>query len=560
MAQRSYSRIQGTINLLDVYGVNRDRDAQLKNLIDLRTGVKYTAQSAKDNFPALWGYLQVKGFTDQEFLNLYEFECAWLDAVWSCDTYIGYPAVYTRPGNVTQSRAWIQAPDGWFRIAFGCMTGLGRYSGKHAQVYGESTGGNVGSTPGTAIVTDHANWSPKQPQRNGIFASAWGQDFGQIGGLAYSEGVIVEYFRVVGGMSQKDPSFTSYGITGSHPGENSSYRFNMVTNMNDDGYAIIGGTPGLMDTNSAFYNNGYGFGMRSNNALTNMNMITPSGDNNRKGLIGIMAMDGQSVSGGEFVITGLKAEGRGQVHKAVVVEAPMGLLSLTINGATVACDQTQPELFEINSSKGNGQFASWQVDVRGLLQVGNANAMLTDKGTGKTYKVGGPYQPMSFCITDAGIVSSSRTSDPPVGGSTGGGTTPPVDPPPTGSIVATASVPSATEQGVLREPKYMVDGVAGTYWMGLGGMTNGQKVTITFPAVRKAKGLTFKMPTGYSNSFPKKFEVRASTGGAFTSLGNFTGAATSTATWTERDVLVLEIICREANPSAYWGISEVTFQ
>lgn len=559
MAQRSYSRIQGTISLLDVYGVNRDRNAQLKDLIDLRTGVKYTAQSAKDNFPALWGYLQVKGFTDQEFLNLYEFECAWLDAVWSCDTYIGYPAVYTRPGNITQSRAWIQAPDGWFRVAFGCMTGLGRYSGKHAQVYGESTGGNVGSTPGTAIVIDHANWSPKQPQRNGIFASAWGADFGQVGGLAYSEGVIVEYFRVVGGMNQKDPSFTSYGITGSHPGENSSYRFNMVTNMNDDGYAIIGGTPGLMDTNSAFYNNGYGFAMMSNNALTNMKMDTPSGDNNRKGLIGIRAMNSQSVSGGEFVITGLKAEGRGQVHKAVVVEAPMGLLSLTVNGATVACDQTQPELFEINSSKGNGQFASWEVNVNGLLQVGNANAMLTDKGTGKTYKVGGPYQPMSFVINDGGIVSASRTSDPPVSTGTGGGTTPPpVDPPVTG-MTLTSTVPVGSDSAGSHPYPLAVDDKVNTYALSGRSMQVGDEYIFTF-ASRSVKGITLVAPAGYNNSYARKFDLMALVNGQWVKQGTtFTGAFTSTATFAAVTTTSLKFIVREANGN-WLGWSNVTLQ
>ncbi len=557
MAQRSYSRFNGTINLMDTYGVNRDRNQQLKNLIDPRTGVTYTAQSAKDNFPAFWGYLQVKGWTEQEMLNLYELECAHNDALWSCDTYIGYPAVYTRPGNITQSRAWIQHPDGWYRVAFGCMTGLGRYSGKLAQCYGESTGNNVGSTPGTALVIDHANWSPKQPQRNGIFASAWGADFGQVGGLAYSEGVIVEYFRVVGGMSQKDPSFTSYGITGSHPGENSDYRFNMVTNMNDDGYAIIGGTPGLMTTNSAFYNNGYGFAMMSNNALTNMNMITPSGDNNRKGLIGIRAMNNQSVSGGEFNISGLKAEGRGQVHKAVVVEAPMGLLSLTVNGATVACDQTQPELFEINSSKGNGQFASWEVNVNGLLQVGNASAMLTDKGTGKTFKVGGPYQPMSFCINDAGVQSASRTSDPPVGGTTGGGTTPPVQPPAAG-MALTSTVPVGGDPNP-RPYSNAVDASVATYALSGRSMQVGDEYVFAFPS-KSVKGITLVAAAGYNNSYARKFDLYALVNNAWTKLGGtFTGAFTSTATFAAVTTTSLKFVVREANGN-WWSASNVTLQ
>jgi len=557
MAQRSYDRLQGTVDLMKVYGVNRDRNQQLKNLINPNTGLTYTGQSAKDNFPAFWGYLQVKGWGEQEMLNLYEFECAWNDALWANDTYIGYPAVYTRPGNITQSRAWIQAPDGWYRIAFGCMTGLGRYSGKLAQVYGESTGNNVGSTPGTAIVIDHANWSPKQPQRNGIFASAWGADFGQVGGLAYSEGVIVEYFRVVGGLTQKDPAFTSYGITGSHPGENSSYRFNMVTNMGDDGYAIIGGTPGLMDTNSAFYNNGYGFAMMSNNALTNMKMITPSGDNNRKGLIGIRAMNAQSVSGGEFEISGLKAEGRGQIHKAVVCEAPMGLLSLTINGATVACDQTLPELFEINSSKGNGQFASWEVNVSGLLQVGNANAMLTDKGTGKTYKVGGPYQPMSFIINDGGVKFASRTSDPPMAVVGGGTTPPPVDPPAAG-MTLTSAVPVGGDPNP-RPYSNAVDASVTTYALSGRSMQVGDEYILSFPS-KTVKTLTIVSAPGYNNSYARKFDVYLQMGGQWVKQGNtFTGAFTSQATFVGGTTTQAKFVIREANAN-WWSASNITLQ
>jgi len=127
-------------------------------------------------------------------------------------------------------------------------------------------------------------------------------------------------------------------------------------------------------------------------------------------------------------------------------------------------------------------------------------------------------------------------------------------------MTATFSKPASTENGVLREAKYIVDGNDGTFGMILGGIANGDKVTITLPAVRKAKGLIFTVPIGYNNSYPRKFEVRTSSGGSLSTRGTFTGGTTCTAAWAERDVLTIEIIAREATPSAYWGINTLTVQ
>jgi hypothetical protein len=407
------------------------------------------------------------------------------------------------------------------------------------------------------LEIDHNGWlSARQQERNALFSSAWGADYGVVGGAAYQEGLIIENFRVVGGMSGKlrDTTFKSYGITASNPGEASTIRNCFAHDFNDAGFAVISGTPGMLDTCSSFFNKSEGFLLLGNNGLANTTLITPSGDDN-PALIRIKPLPG-SVSGGTYTIVGLKSESRDVMQQPIVVEGPIGQLNLIVNGMT--CDHrslTCPELIKITGT------GPWQVEVHGLQYGNNVQSLLYDANSGKRLTGGQPFRGNTFGLnSDDGLYLAGRKNmvwggsvvTPPVD--------PPVDPPPTGTVAATASVPSATEQGVLREPKYMLDGNANTFWMGLGGMTNGEKVTITFPAVRKMKGVTFKMPTGYSNSFPKKFEVRASTGSTFATLGNFTGAATSTATWTERDVLALEIICREANPSAYWGISEATFQ
>lgn len=555
MASRTYSKTQGTYDLKEMYGLNAEKDKTLKEL-------GYTYQSAKDWMPAMAGYWEARGWSQADFLELYLVEACWGDALFATDTYMGVWGYYRPPSFISQSRAHIIVPDGWYRVKFGCLTALGHYEGAHPNVYSDRSGSNPGCTPGTCLEIDHANWmSSKMPQRNCITPTCWNADFGQVGGLAYTEGVIVEYFRVEGGMGGKnqDPAFKSTGIAASHPGENSVYRFNMACNFNNGGYTILGGTPGYMEANSAFYNNGPGFDMLSNNALTNMTMIVPSGDCNKGGLIHIRAVDSQSVAGGEFTIMGLKAEGRGMVQKAVICDAPMGLLSVTVNGATVASDVTLPELFEINSSKGNGQFASWEVNVNGLLQVGNANAMLTDKGTGKTYKVGGPYQPMSFVINDGGIVSASRTSDPPVStGTGGGGVVPPVDPPVTG-MTLTSAVPVGSDFAGSHPYPLAVDDKVNTYALSGRSMQVGDEYIFTF-ASRSVKGITLVAPAGYNNSYARKFDLMALVNGQWVKQGTtFTGAFTSTATFAAVTTTSLKFIVREANGN-WLGWSNVTLQ
>jgi hypothetical protein len=551
MAQRTYSRVQGTIDMLEVFGCNRDRDEQLKNLVNPDTGATYTRASVKDKFPAFGLMTEAYGWTDAEVLNVYEVEAAHLQALWDNDTYIHYGAVYTRPGRITQSRAWIKWPDGRFRVAYGCDTGLGRYSGKHANNYGESTGGNKGSTPGTCLVVDHANWmTARRPNRNPMPASAWGADFGQVGGLAYSEGVIIEGFRFEGGMEGKvkDPTFESYGATLSHPGENSAIRYCMSSGFNSGGYAVLGGTPGLVDVCSAFYNLGPGFDMLGNNGLTNMTMNIPSGDNNAGALIRIRPLDAGSVGGGTFLLNSPKEESRNLMQRLISVEGNLGQVSIVINGGTadysgVTCDGL------IRIEKGSG----WQVEAHGIEFSSGVEALVHHVESGVKLTGGQAFRGNTFGVNNEGLYLKSRSN---MVLSTGGVVVPPVDPgpvtPPTGTMTATASV-----NNVPAELAKITDGNANTFWLAGTSMAVGQWVQVDYGATASRSSVSFDIANGYTNSFPRTFDVQVSTNGtAWTTVkAGATGAyPTCSATFTATACRYVRVVVKTANPN-WWGIA-----
>ena len=585
----------GTFDLEKVYHVNRNRDKILKDL-------GYTEQAAKDSFPAFAAYWTARGWPTSELLNLYEFECAWNDAVWITDTYIGI-GIYIRPNFVTQSRGWIIAPDGWFHVRFGCMTGLGRYTGKHANVYSDQSGANPGCTPGTAIQIDHAGWmTSRQPQRNCIWASCWGMDYGQVGGMAYSEGVIIEYFRLVGGRNglTTDPSFISNGVTMSHPGENSVVRYCMSEGFNNAGYAIIGGTPGLVDVCSAFYNCGPGFDLLGNNGLTNLTLRIPSGDNNRGGLIRSRPMDSQSVGGGSFTVISPKSESRGVLQRLFVSEGALGQLNLNILGGTADYNGVQcPELISIEKG------SSWAVSVIGIQYSSGVQSLLYHAESGKRLTGGQAFVGNSFGINYEGLylksfanmsvsgvmpgcswvpgvetcgacVNGTQTCTTPyvlsIAGCTGAGAQPPPvtrtqacgTPPPTANTAkAFAQAIEPAGSGILREAKYMVDGNPNTFWMGQPSMTGDGKqwVIVTKATAASQKGLSFTIPNGYTNSYPRTFTVELSTDGVtFGAPKSYTTTTQpSSATWPAQVVKAARVSCTAQNNN-YWGISEFTWQ
>lgn len=575
----------GTCEIERVYHVNKDRDKILRDL-------GYTEQAAKDSFPTFAAYWQARGWPTSELLDLYEIECASNDWTWHVDTYIGI-GIYIRPEFVTQSRAWIKYPDGWYRLRYGIQTGLGRYSGKHAQVYSDRSGANPGCTPGTCFEIDHAGWSKRQADRVCLNSTAWGKDYSVIGGIAYTEGIIIENIRMVGNKSQCPAGVMSTGVTLNEPGENSVIRECMSENFKGAGYTIFNGTPFVVSICSAFNNDGPGFDHLGSNGLCNVTWYKCSGDNNVGGLIKFRPKDAQSVGGGTHQVIGEKSEARGMVQVPIVVEGKMGDMNLTVDGMTANCEgATLPYLIG-----GNWSGTQFEINARGIDLRSNTQALAYQGGTGLTVKGGKPYSGNSFVWNDEGLAFKSRanmtlttgTTPPPDGTWTCGawsactnGTqtrtctcsgncpTPPsrtetqaCTTPPVSGLSMTAWDEDCTEAGAMRVPSFAVDGQSGTFWMGCGPMTsNGsQWVVVTLATAASKKGLTFTKPSGYNDSWPRTFTVELSTNGTtFGAPKSYTGNASQcVATWTAQTVKAVRIKCTAANGN-YWGISEVSFQ
>jgi hypothetical protein len=541
---RNYSPTNGTVDLYTVYGASMEKNKTLKEL-------GFTYATAKDNWPCFAGYWEARGWDTADFLNLFFIEASWNDAVWAYDTVMGMWGYY-RPGSwVTQSRAWIKAPDGWFRLNFGCMTGLGRYSGKLAQVWSDQAYGTSASTPGTAFEINHAGWLTKyQQDRVCLNSTAWGKDYGIIGGLAYTEGIIVENFRFVGGMAgkPKDTSFYGSGITLNEPGENSVIRECMSCDHNSAGYTVFNGTPFHIDTCSAFTNKDCGFDLLGSNGLCNLTIITPSGDDN-PALIRIRPKDSQSVGGGTINISGLKSESRTVLQRPISVEGNLGDLNLTINGLTGNFDgPVCPELIRIE--KGN----QWQVDAHGVDLRSNTQSLLYHVAANARLTGGKPYAGNSFCVNDEGLTYKSRPSMAWSGAST------PVDPvtPPTTGMTLTfpAGMPVGTDQFGSHPANLAVDNNANTYALTGRSMQVGDEYIFAFSS-RVVKGLTCVAPAYYQNSWARKYSIYAWVNSAWVKMGSYTGAFTATATFPDTTTTQLKMRIEEAN-SNWWGCSNAT--
>lgn len=158
-------------------------------------------------------------------------------------------------------------------------------------------------------------------------------------------------------------------------------------------------------------------------------------------------------------------------------------------------------------------------------------------------------------MNDEGLAFRSRANMVLQGGPTV--TPPPIDPPPTGGGTTATASHTGTENGVLREAKFAVDGNPGTFWISGRSMANGQTFTITFPA-GTYKGVTFSVPNGYARSYPRSFTVETLSGTTWTKRGGtFTGQnPTSTAPFPAVNCQGMRITCTSAN-SDWWGISEI---
>lgn len=398
---RNYSdKTKGTCDMQVEYEVNASMDRTMRQL-----GFD-TFDKVKDYAPAFGQYWEYCGFPMNRAPDLYKIDVAAIDHVRAIDTYMGI-GFYMRTNRISQNRSHIILPHGWFRQNFGMPGALNKYSGRHPNVYSDRTFANPGCTPGTCLDVDHATWmSDLNPYRANIHSTAWGVDYASAGGMAYQEGFVAENIRFEGGMNGKnyDPAFQSWAITLNEPGENSRITGCMFANYNNGGPGVYGGTPVTISNCSFFYNIGGGIDLLCNNALSNILLIQPTGDNNRDGLIRLTPRSPQDAAGANLTIISSKLEARSVLSRLIVVRGNLGQLNLTITGGTndfsnVVCDQ----LIEVE--KGSGV----AIDIRGLEWSSGMNSVYFNKETRKRVTGGMAFRGNSIGFSeDEGIFLRSR--------------------------------------------------------------------------------------------------------------------------------------------------------
>ena len=551
----------------------------------------YTLQAAKDSFPTFAAFWEAHGWPTTELLDLGMLECAWNDAEWAGNTYYGH-GINIRPDFVSQARVHIKAPDGKYTIYYPCMTGLGRYTGTHAQLSSDATGTLPG---GTGIEIGHAGWSIRSPERVCLMATAWGKDYGVIGGVAYTEGIIIEHFRFMGAKAQAG-TFTGFStaVTLNEPGENSVMRYCMAEDFKGAGYTVFNGTHFECHTCSAFECTGPGFRHLSSNGLCSVTWIIPSGDNNAGGL---MSFEPKSIAAGDVgtgshQIIGLKAEARNVIQIPIVITGPVGDLNMTINGMTAnAIGVRLPYLIG-----GNWTGTQFEVFATGIDLRDNTDALLF--GNGKLLRGGKPFSGNSFGLNDEGLFMKSRAnmtwsagtptcqwvpgvetcstctngtqtcttpSVPSIAGCSPSGTKPAdvtrtqtctVVPPP--STMSAKASHTGTETGLLREAKYITDGDPRSFWISGRSMTadGTQWVEVDYGSTAVRSSVAFDIANGYSNSYPRKFDVLTSTNAVTwttTKTGVLGAYPTCSTTFPGVSCRYVRVVCREAN-SNWWAV------
>lgn len=391
---RKYDK-SGTVELEKVYHVDLTKDKTLRAL-------GYTEAMLPDTFPAFTEYWRMHGWPRAEMLDLYLFECAWNDVIYGTDGYYG-KGFFIRSNFISESRAGIDAPCGMYRVHYGCLTARGIYTGKGASVSSDATGTMLG---GTAIMIDHAGWSPRQPNRVCLLATNWGRDYNEPGvaGQAYQEGVQIEHFRLMGNKSQAGTfaGFTT-GLTLNEPGEQSGIRYLMAEDFKGAGYTVFNGTPFVVETCSAFENDGPGLDLWGSNGLCNVRVETESGDNTI-GQVRIRPRGAGDVGGGTISIDNLKCEARNKLQIPILIEGVMGDLNLIVDGLTADFKGvTCPYLIG-----GNWTGTQFEINVRGLDLRSNTLALA--KSATMTLTGGKQYSGNSFVWNDEGLAFKSRSN------------------------------------------------------------------------------------------------------------------------------------------------------
>ena len=547
---------QGTIDIGTTYGVSWMTDATLSEL-------GYTYAKAKAEFPRWTEACEAAGWSQSEVLGQYKITSAINDAQWTNDTYIGQGAFYGRPGQVTQSRTKIILPHGTYRESGSAIAALGTMQGQGSNCWGQSFANQQapkGSTPGTMFVVDHAKWNKvRYPERILMRTSTWGQDYGIVGGIAYSEGTIIEGIRFDGGWADKaaDPSFYSAGLALGDLGECSTVRNCFAFGFNGDGIAGMSGTPGMFLSCSSFNNKRFGFAVLCTSGLHANAFIGCSGDDNGISLYGNRAWTG-GVSGGTITIEASKAEGRKTGQYLGDFE---GQVNVTITGAWTNVDVSNgPPAAQLIKIDPKGK--QWQVDARGILHGSNVGALLYNVATGQYLESAGAYRAQSFAANNDGLFNATR----PGIKFRGSVVTPPVDPGPVTPPPTTGSFLSRTgwtatafkADGTNTAPKAL-DGNTGTFYhSGASQTSNGnQWLTVDMKASKVTTGINLTIPAMYPNDWPTGILVQVSTNNTnWTEVARGPGAVTTTLRWAATNARYIRVT-PTVGKGPWWAVAEL---
>ena len=426
---------------------------------------------------------------------------------------------------------------------------------------------------------------------------------------SYNESFRIEGFRLQGPAIYGD-GINRIGMFIRRPGE-CSYANQIFAYQFQTGIMVVGGVPFTFGTLSAFFNERHGVAFMGTWGAT-ISGQTISGDDNGE-LIGVHPGYGDE-AGGIISLNlakneaGIHAEGAGNPYRSHVVVYVEGQYTFNLGVAAVSRNWiTTDAAFIVNPRLTNGS------PQNSVLRVGptkgfNFRTALQNLAAGTRYAMPGDYQGFTFdhyssgdrMIMNGQTVVGTSCPCPPLGFFRGNGTFDYVNclpksgstvtPPPSGTwtcgawstctngtqtrtctCTGTCTTPKPTESqtcvvvpppvtmtatasinNVPAELLKITDGNANTFWIAGASMAVGQWVQVDYGATASRSSVSFDIANGYTNSFPRTFDVQVSTNGTTwtTAKAGAIGAyPTCTATFTAASCRYVRMTVKTGNPN-----------
>lgn len=208
----------------------------------------YTLATGSTFFDSAYARWKAEGRTDDKFLDLYQFEAAYWDALWK-----------SHAGDMTstcQSRSTVYIPAGYFKVSTPLTVAFGQYIGQGTSAF--YTNGNspwTGNIPqgGTEIHIDVAKWQYNPKDRNIFQSNTWGRE----DLYSYNESFFIDAMRLVGDKASEnyDSTIQSSGLGLWDAGSTSKVGRLFLENWNTAGINNQRGTPLTVDEITTFRNN-----------------------------------------------------------------------------------------------------------------------------------------------------------------------------------------------------------------------------------------------------------------------------------------------------------------